>query len=121
MKIATRFPSRRTPSRRRRHRLLRPVLRPVNLRPKPGRLKRRHVLAYDPVFLRIVVMLAEGATCREVAEHLDCHHMAVVRVCYWLGLFFDTHTELLRTLEDRTADGIRGYLVERREAKLARV
>lgn len=121
MKTATRFPTRRTPSRRRRHPLLRPVLRPVILRPKPGKLKRRHVLAYDPVFLRIVVLLAEGDSCKAVAERLGCHKMRIVQVCHWLGLFFGTHTEELRELDDRTIDGIHRYLVERREAKLARV
>ena len=120
MKTATHFPTRRSPSRHRRHLLLRPVQRPVDIRPKPRRLKRRHVLAYDPAFLRIVVLLAEGNSCKAVAERLDCHHMAVVRVCYWLGLFFGTHTEELRALENRTVDGIRGYLEGRRVAKLAR-
>ncbi len=79
------------------------------------------MLAYDPVFLRIVVMLAEGNSVRDVAERLDCHKMRIVQVCYWLGLFFNVHVELLRSLENRTVDGIRGYLEGMRAAKLARV
>jgi len=46
--------------------------------------------------------------------------MCIVRVCYWLGLFFHTHVELLRALPVKSTEAIHGYLLAMRAARMAR-
>ncbi len=111
MKTAASFPVRRTVSRRTRRQLRRSIATRPILPPIPRRLKRRHARGLDPAFVRIVVLLANGDSVREVAERLDAHPADIARVPRWLWWFFRTSIADLRSAGLWTVTEIRSYLV----------